>query len=712
MTEPAVASTLEYTSTGSLRSKLPAAKWGAACAACATAKAKCIRSNPDVESKCDRCERLLKNCTKQVHRVRKKRQVKPSRTARIEERLDNLTNILQSSGDLSKAGIDRDTLRLALEGKSDTPEKFEASEGPWAVPELFNSHAPGTCLCRPITGEAPPPPDTDDNLLDLYRRELMPLNPFVVVPPTINAAGLAETKPFLMAAIKTVASFRSLRSMRAQTYYLMKHLSDHILIRSERSLDLLQGLIVIISWYQYHCFIHAQLSNLVGLATSLISDMGLTRPIYIPGQFDPNGPKAHTAEEKRAFAGVWFNASVVSIGFGRTDSLRFSKYLQQCLRDLEDANEEETDIDLVHLVRIQYLTDRINSLKEMDRADSILDNTPLHLMSKTTYINSYQTEINQMLERLPLRLKMNKIFMTNLHTATLRLYEPPDGSKIPSLAEPQSTDTSSSALEDIYQSRNALLAWFEHWLSVSVSSYYRQTLATCTQLIYAISMLGRYAKFINSKALKKGLGATSLGVGANNSQQGTTLCVEPQRSQSISGLTSPASTIAESPSSVEKEPCAFVPKRADEWSNPRIPDAVASLQERLDKEPGLEIDVTRILSTLRIRVQQVGNLLQQAAVPEETKDSNLWVTSALKILMIQEKLEYWANSVLQKTASLSLNDRPGDQAPDQFYQNGGNQYSQDMVDFGSSMAFQWTGDLMHSTENFGWLNDYGDWNIP
>jgi hypothetical protein len=87
--------------------------------------------------------------------------------------------------------------------------------------------------------------------------------------------------------------------------------------------------------------------------------------------------------------------------------LRFSKYLQQCLRDLEDANEEETDIDLVHLVRIQYLTDRINSLKEMDRADSILDNTPLHLMSKTTYINSYQTEINQIQERLPLRLKMN-----------------------------------------------------------------------------------------------------------------------------------------------------------------------------------------------------------------------------------------------------------------------------------------------------------------
>lgn len=34
--------------------KLPTAKWGAACSACATAKAKCIRSNPGPNAKCDR----------------------------------------------------------------------------------------------------------------------------------------------------------------------------------------------------------------------------------------------------------------------------------------------------------------------------------------------------------------------------------------------------------------------------------------------------------------------------------------------------------------------------------------------------------------------------------------------------------------------------------------------------------------------------------
>ena len=41
-------------STTAERNRLPTAKWGAACAACASAKAKCIRSDETAGSKCDR----------------------------------------------------------------------------------------------------------------------------------------------------------------------------------------------------------------------------------------------------------------------------------------------------------------------------------------------------------------------------------------------------------------------------------------------------------------------------------------------------------------------------------------------------------------------------------------------------------------------------------------------------------------------------------
>ena len=55
------------------------AKWGNACAQCAVAKAKCSRqSDAPPGTKCQRCERLGKDCTNQVHRPRKKRAVRPS----------------------------------------------------------------------------------------------------------------------------------------------------------------------------------------------------------------------------------------------------------------------------------------------------------------------------------------------------------------------------------------------------------------------------------------------------------------------------------------------------------------------------------------------------------------------------------------------------------------------------------------------------------
>lgn len=118
-----------------------------------------------------------------------------------------------------------------------------------------------------------------------------------------------------MAAIRMVSSFRSIRSMRAQMYHLMKHLADYMLVRSEKSLDLLLGIIVMLGYQQYHCCLHGQLNNLITLASSLIGDMGLNRP---PGLNErtrlmvvrPPELNGRSNEERRAFAGAWYWASV------------------------------------------------------------------------------------------------------------------------------------------------------------------------------------------------------------------------------------------------------------------------------------------------------------------------------------------------------------------------------------------------------------------
>jgi hypothetical protein len=111
-----------------------------------------------------------------------------------------------------------------------------------------------------------------------------------------------------------VSSFRSMKSMRAQMYQIMRYLADHMLLQSERSIDLLMGIVVILGWYHYHCFTHAQMNNLLSLATSLVGELGLhhhpkmaerTRVMVV----NPAAPRHRTNEDRRVLLGIWYLSS-------------------------------------------------------------------------------------------------------------------------------------------------------------------------------------------------------------------------------------------------------------------------------------------------------------------------------------------------------------------------------------------------------------------
>lgn len=246
------------------------------------------------------------------------------RTKHIEQRLNGLVNYLRATGGLSDDELAADTACIPAESElrcsqqNPPPEScaaaFPPTLNPWAIPAKYNSYTPLCCICRPESGEAPPPPDSDAALLHLYRSEMQRHHPFVIVPPDTSAAKLRADRPFLMSSIRMVASYRSPRSMRSQMYHLMKHISDHLLIRSQKSLDLLLGIIVIVGWYHYHCLRHAQLNNLIALAVTLVGELWLNRN---PERRDRANLEvlrrgkvgAHTNEERRALAGVWFLSS-------------------------------------------------------------------------------------------------------------------------------------------------------------------------------------------------------------------------------------------------------------------------------------------------------------------------------------------------------------------------------------------------------------------
>lgn len=173
-----------------------------------------------------------------------------------------------------------------------------------------------TCTCMAtVDMEDLVPVESDETLLSIYRNQLSGPLPFVIIPPGTTPRQLQATRPFLMKVIRMVASVRHLRLVRGQSRAVMKYVSNAILMRSERSLDLLQGILVFLGSYHYHCMAHAQFNNLIRLAVSLVEDIDLStctksqqRRSQLP-LVRAEKPVSRTNEERRALLGVWYMSS-------------------------------------------------------------------------------------------------------------------------------------------------------------------------------------------------------------------------------------------------------------------------------------------------------------------------------------------------------------------------------------------------------------------
>ena len=93
-----------------------------------------------------------------------------------------------------------------------------------------------------------PCPEEADNLLNVFKIQMAEHFPFVVIPASTTAQCLRRDKPFLYQMIILSASSRNLWEPNACKRLVSEYLGLHVLVREERSLELLQGLLVYISW--------------------------------------------------------------------------------------------------------------------------------------------------------------------------------------------------------------------------------------------------------------------------------------------------------------------------------------------------------------------------------------------------------------------------------------------------------------------------------
>ncbi|KAL1798757.1 hypothetical protein ACET3X_002794 [Alternaria dauci] len=344
------------------------------CTVCAKAKSKCVRRPGNGD--CDRCTRLQKTCQIREPVKRKRKARKITRSAQLQHLETKLADIAQalaskqtqevSAGLDFRSDISQQTNGLHRESDNMYPTPLVTTPNTTRSNDfLASAHGPTLEMVNTEHVLTEMDATDADVLLDRYQRLMAPHMPFVIIPRGINASDLARSKPFLLKAIETVTFFHDTTTQQFMVKDLMQQISERMLINGEKSLDLLQGMLVFSNWYNPHLFAPPSHNVLLHLTMALTHDLDIDRA---PGFCEkvtlmaasqahgvPQPAKVVTNDERRAVLGTFYLTSQIFTSFRKIDTLHWSPWLTKCADALTQAEEYESDLLLVQLTRSQRI---------------------------------------------------------------------------------------------------------------------------------------------------------------------------------------------------------------------------------------------------------------------------------------------------------------------------------------------------------------------
>lgn len=250
-------------------SPAPSAGYGRSCTNCSRAKCKCIlRADGMI---CERCHRLRKECQPMVSsRKRTTKKSSSSRTAQLEEKLDDLVSILRASQSQPVTQQSGSNEIITQQDRPAAPvPSMESRQFPSRLDSLATAATSTTTASptyrlpaiqyNPMNTEAcktydrpqdlyyqEPSPAEADARLDKFRTWL-PYFGFVHLPHEMKAEDLRREKPTLWLVIMDITS-TSVPEQQAMSESIRRDVVRRVFIDNERSMDLLLAIIAFLTW--------------------------------------------------------------------------------------------------------------------------------------------------------------------------------------------------------------------------------------------------------------------------------------------------------------------------------------------------------------------------------------------------------------------------------------------------------------------------------
>ncbi|EGX96135.1 hypothetical protein CCM_00790 [Cordyceps militaris CM01] len=226
-----------------------------------------------------------------------------------------------------------------------------ASPFPWPGSSSISSEAASS----PHSSSSPPPFDPScrpsfniasaASLLDTFRDGMLGWCPCVLVPAHLSVQTLARTRPFVLLAILAAAAAGA-RSLRGHALYddeFRKVFALKLVAGGERSVELLQGLLVYCLWYPFHLRPRVRhVFQYTRMAADLVHDLQLD--VQAHRVDEPMTPERLDAI--RAYVAQYYLSS------SRGSSVPFTAWTERCCQLLVEHAACPGDAVLASLARL------------------------------------------------------------------------------------------------------------------------------------------------------------------------------------------------------------------------------------------------------------------------------------------------------------------------------------------------------------------------
>ncbi|PWY84250.1 hypothetical protein BO83DRAFT_413736 [Aspergillus eucalypticola CBS 122712] len=194
-----------------------------------------------------------------------------------------------------------------------------------------------------------------EELLAKFRLHKMPLFPFVMIPTQMGIPTLRQQFPFLLLCIVTACLEHKPSLQDRMEQEVRRSIATRLMVNSERSLDLLLGLLVHVAWGYYHWPKYSsQTSMFLQMAAMIVGDLGLDKGDFKMQASPVNSQVANqmefnsdcwTSAAQRAFLGCYYLCSR-SLFFRGQLAMKYTEWIKRCTEMLALKAEYPTDVVL------------------------------------------------------------------------------------------------------------------------------------------------------------------------------------------------------------------------------------------------------------------------------------------------------------------------------------------------------------------------------